>query len=525
MTPVTSVTSYVIEADGGSRGNPGPAGYGAVVKDAADGQVLVETAESIGTQTNNVAEYRGLIAGLTSLLALAGDGAKVEVRMDSKLVVEQMAGRWKIKNEGLRPLALEAAALARRLKVTWRWIPREKNKDADRLANEAMDAAAKGRPWTLSASSATRAAGGRASGGGAPESAAPGDRASGSGTSAGRVSGSGAPTDRVSESGTSADRFSGSGVSAGRVSGRGAPGSDSPTTRTPPAEDLLLFDTGDLGDRASDADDFGAGNAGGEESGGSTAPGRATGAVTRDRPAEAPERSARVEQAGQPGEAGRTAAPTGPGTGWRPATSVATSLYLLRHGETPLSVERRFSGLGDPELTPNGLAQAEAAAAKLAGKPYGIQVIVSSPLKRARATAEIIAARAGLEVVVEEGLRETDFGDWEGHTFTEIQRRWPDELAAWLADPSAAPPGGESFGVAARRVQAIGDLLVERYEGKTVLAVSHVTPIKMLLRFALLAPLGALYRMHLDLSALSLIEYYADGPAVVKAFNDTSHLR
>lgn len=117
------MTSYVIEADGGSRGNPGPAGYGAVVRDAADGQILVETAEAIGTQTNNVAEYRGLIAGLDALLALAGDGATVEVRMDSKLVVEQMAGRWKIKNEGLRPLALQAAALARRLRVTWKWIP------------------------------------------------------------------------------------------------------------------------------------------------------------------------------------------------------------------------------------------------------------------------------------------------------------------------------------------------------------------------------------------------------------------
>ncbi|MEU8378054.1 bifunctional RNase H/acid phosphatase [Streptosporangium sp. NPDC048865] len=469
------MTSYVVEADGGSRGNPGPAGYGAVVKDAADGQVLVETAASIGTQTNNVAEYRGLIAGLTSLLDLAGDGARVEVRMDSKLVVEQMAGRWKVKNEGLRPLALEAAALARRLKVTWRWIPREKNKDADRLANEAMDAAAKGRAWTLSGSSA-------ASSVSSGSSVSPGSSAS---------SVSKAP--------------------GGRSTGGGASRNDPPATRTAPAEDLLLFDTDDLG---ADTGTLGTGTLGtgglgagvpeagdlgaGGEGGGGTA--------TRER-------------------AARTATPTSPGTGWRPATSVATSLYLLRHGETPLSVERRFSGLGDPELTPNGVAQAEAAAARLAAKPYGVQVIVSSPLRRARATAEIVAARAGLEVLVEEGLRETDFGDWEGHTFTEIQRRWPDELAAWLADPSAAPPGGESFGEAARRVQATGDMLVERYEGRTVLAVSHVTPIKMLLRFALLAPLGALYRMHLDLSALSLIEYYADGPAVVKAFNDTSHLR
>ncbi|WP_440064405.1 bifunctional RNase H/acid phosphatase [Streptosporangium sp. OZ121] len=478
---MSSVTSYVIEADGGSRGNPGPAGYGAVVKDAADGQVLVETAASIGTQTNNVAEYRGLIAGLTSLLSLAGDGAKVEVRMDSKLVVEQMAGRWKIKNEGLRPLALEAAALARRLKVTWRWIPREKNKDADRLANEAMDAAAKGRAWTLSGSSAAAAE-------------APG----------GRVPGGGVSGSRTSESGVSGGRAPDKGALESGASGRSASKSDSPAGRTAPArpaEDLLLFDTGDLGAGAPDAGDLGVGDLGVGDLG----VGDGGGTTTRER-------------------AG-LATPTGTGTGWRSPTSVATSLYLLRHGETPLSVERRFSGLGDPELTPNGIAQAEAAAVKLAGKPYDIQVIVSSPLRRARATAEIIAARAGLEVLIEEGLRETDFGDWEGHTFTEIQRRWPDELAAWLADPSAAPPGGESFGEAARRVQATGDMLIERYEGKAVLAVSHVTPIKMLLRFALLAPLGALYRMHLDLSALSLIEYYADGPAVVKAFNDTSHLR
>ncbi|MER5651225.1 bifunctional RNase H/acid phosphatase [Streptosporangium sp. NPDC002524] len=508
------MTSYVIEADGGSRGNPGPAGYGAVVKDAADGQVLVETAASIGTQTNNVAEYRGLIAGLTSLLALAGDGAKVEVRMDSKLVVEQMAGRWKIKNEGLRPLALEAAALARRLKVTWRWIPREKNKDADRLANEAMDAAAKGRAWTLSGS-ATVSGSATLSGSATPETPggrAPGSGASNSGTLGDRPSGSGASKSRASESRASKSSASKSGASGSSVPGSGASGS---------REDLLLFDTGDLGNGAPDTGDLGS-DASGTGALGNRAPGAGDlgtgdldgpggdggggGTTTRER-------------------AARTAAPTSPGTGWRPPTSVATSLYLLRHGETPLSVERRFSGLGDPELTPNGLAQAEAAAAKLAGKPYGVQVIVSSPLRRARATAEIVAARAGLEVVVEEGLRETDFGDWEGHTFTEIQRRWPDELAAWLADPSAAPPGGESFGEAARRVQATGDLLIERYEGKTILAVSHVTPIKMLLRFALLAPLGALYRMHLDLSALSLIEYYADGPAVVKAFNDTSHLR
>lgn len=224
----------------------------------------------------------------------------------------------------------------------------------------------------------------------------------------------------------------------------------------------------------------------------------------------------------------RTATGTGPrtGTGWAPPTRVATSLLLLRHGETELSLERRFSGRGEAELTANGLAQAAAAAERLSREPYRLDVIVTSPLKRARQTAEAVAARTGLEVEVEEYLRETDFGAWEGHTFTEVQRRWPAELTAWLADPDVAPPGGgESFAQVALRVDAAGERLVERYAGKTVLAVSHVTPIKLLLRNALMAPLQSLYRMHLDLACLSLIEYYADGPAVVKSFNDTSHLR
>ncbi|GAA0912238.1 bifunctional RNase H/acid phosphatase [Nonomuraea longicatena] len=394
------MTVYTIEADGGSRGNPGPAGYGAVVL-SEDGSVLAETAEAIGIATNNVAEYQGLIAGLREVLRLGGDGSAVAVRMDSKLVIEQMAGRWKIKNEGLRPLALEAAQLARRLRVTeWTWIPRARNTRADRLANEAMDAAASGEPW------------------------------------------------RPQQS---------------------------------------LFDEGTARPTAAPSEP----------------------AATR---ASAPSASVASDQLRQAG------------TGWAAPTRVATSLLLLRHGETPLSAERRFSGLGDPDLTATGLAQAEAAATRLARPPYRIDLIVSSPLKRARQTAEAVARRTGLGVEVDADLRETDFGDWEGHTFTEIQRRWPDELTAWLADPAVAPPGGESFAEAARRVQRARDRLTERHLGRTVLAVTHVTPIKTLLRLALTAPPAALYRMHLDLACLSLIEYYADGNAVVKSFNDTAHL-
>jgi probable phosphoglycerate mutase len=127
----------VVEADGGSRGNPGPAAYGAVVRDAATGEVLGSEGVTIGVTTNNVAEYSGLIAGL-EMARTIDPGAEVEVRMDSKLVVEQMAGRWKVKHPSMIPLARQASAL-RPPRVTWTWVPREQNKAADALVNSALD--------------------------------------------------------------------------------------------------------------------------------------------------------------------------------------------------------------------------------------------------------------------------------------------------------------------------------------------------------------------------------------------------
>ncbi|NKY16432.1 reverse transcriptase-like protein, partial [Streptomyces somaliensis DSM 40738] len=148
----------IVEADGGSRGNPGPAGYGAVVLDPASGEALAETAEYIGVATNNVAEYKGLLAGLRAARELAPD-ASVRVRMDSKLVVEQMSGRWRIKHPDMKPLAAEAARIFPPGRVSYEWIPRERNKHADRLANEAMDAGREGRRWRPSASRAALDAG------------------------------------------------------------------------------------------------------------------------------------------------------------------------------------------------------------------------------------------------------------------------------------------------------------------------------------------------------------------------------
>ncbi|GAA3822675.1 bifunctional RNase H/acid phosphatase [Nocardioides panacisoli] len=139
MSTADGPRSVVIEADGGSRGNPGPAAYGAVLKDAETGAVIAEDGTSIGVATNNVAEYSGLIAGL-KLAAEHAPNADIAVRMDSKLVVEQMSGRWKIKHPDMRPLALEAKRLLPPMRdVSFTWIPREQNKHADRLANEALD--------------------------------------------------------------------------------------------------------------------------------------------------------------------------------------------------------------------------------------------------------------------------------------------------------------------------------------------------------------------------------------------------
>ncbi|MBZ6174877.1 bifunctional RNase H/acid phosphatase [Streptomyces olivaceus] len=384
---------YVVEADGGSRGNPGPAGYGAVVLDAATGETLVEAAEYLGVVTNNVAEYRGLLAGLRAARELDPD-AGVHVRMDSKLVVEQMSGRWKIKHPDMKPLATEAARVFPPGRVTYEWIPRAQNKHADRLANEAMDAGARGEQWS--------------------------------------------PSDSTADLDTATDAV--------------------PT--------------------ASDAD--------------------------------------------------VRAAQTVASPGWGPPDMGAPATFvLLRHGETPLTPQKRFSGSGgsDPSLSPVGREQAEKVAASLARRGT-VEAIVASPLARTRETAGIVAARLGLEVAVDEGLRETDFGAWEGLTFGEVRERYPDDLDAWLASPDAEPTGGgESFAATGARIAATRDKLVAAHAGRTVLLVSHVTPIKTFLRLALGAPPESLFRMELSAASLSAVAYYADGGASVRLFNETSHLR
>jgi ribonuclease H / adenosylcobalamin/alpha-ribazole phosphatase len=209
-------------------------------------------------------------------------------------------------------------------------------------------------------------------------------------------------------------------------------------------------------------------------------------------------------------------------TTWISAQGEPTATLLLRHGQTPMSVQKRYAGRTDAPLTDTGVQQAAAAAKRLA--QAGIAAIVSSPLQRTVRTAEEVSAATGVPVVTDDGFRETDFGAWEGLTFAEVRERWPSEMTAWLADPSVAPPGGESFAQVSERVTAaLHRVLAERAD-RTVLIVSHVTPIKTLVAAALLAPPAALFRMHLDVAALCEIDWYADGPAVLRSYNDTAHL-
>jgi broad specificity phosphatase PhoE/ribonuclease HI len=362
------VDSVVVEADGGSRGNPGPAGYGAVVFDAANGAVLAEPAGPLGVTSNNVAEYRGLIAGLTAAAELGA--RRVAVRMDSKLVIEQMSGRWRVKHPSMLPLAREANALRARFdEVTFQWIPREQNQHADRLANEAMDRAA-GRPMRVA-----------------------------------------------------------------------------PRTEETPTQQAM----------------------------------------------------------------------------WTLPSEPPTRLVLVRHGSTEHSAARRFSGRNELPLDELGRRQAVALAARSA--TFGaVATVVSSPLPRARQTADAIAAALSLGVDVNDDFAEIDFGAWEGQSFAEVQADNPAEVSAWLASPDVAPPEGESFAAAERRVRRGRDAVVAAHPGRVAVVVTHVTPIKTLIRLALEAPPVSLYRIHLDTASVSIVDYYADGNCSVRLVNDTGHL-
>ena len=221
-----------------------------------------------------------------------------------------------------------------------------------------------------------------------------------------------------------------------------------------------------------------------------------------------------------------TEAPAAPRPSWSPPPAdAATRLVLVRHGETVFTAQRRYSGRGDVDLSATGEAQAAAAATRLATVVGTAAVVVTSPLTRCRRTAEAIASRLGpAPIEVEPDLIECDFGEWEGLTFAEVKQRWPAELDAWLGSPDVAPPGGESFRAVSTRVSAVVSKLVATYPGQTVVVVSHVTPIKLMLRDALAASDLFLHRLFLDPAGISLVDLWPDGGVAVRTVNDTSHL-
>ncbi|RRR74878.1 bifunctional RNase H/acid phosphatase [Streptomyces sp. RP5T] len=540
---------FIVEADGGSRGNPGPAGYGSVVLDAATGETLVETYEYLGIVTNNVAEYRGLLAGLRAAHDL-DPSARVHVRMDSKLVVEQMSGRWKIKHPDMKPLALEAGRIFPPGRVTYEWIPREQNKHADRLANEAMDSGASAssvRKLSPAAETPTADAGRLSAAAGkrsaAAETSAPaGGKPS---TAVGRLSvPAETPTASAETPTASAETPTASAETPTAAAGKPSAAAGKPTAAaetSAPAGGKPSTAVGRLS-VPGETPTASAGKptaAAGKRSAAAGKPTASAGklsaaagkpsaaAETSAPPAEKPTTSAgRLSAAGAQADVRAAKAVASPG--WAPADMGAPATFvLLRHGETPLTPQKRFSGSGgtDPSLSEIGREQARRAAEALAARGT-IQHILASPLARTRETAAAVADRLGIEVTVEDGLIETDFGAWEGLTFGEVRERYPDDLTKWLADPEAEPTGGgESFAATATRIAATRDRLVAAYAGRTVLLVTHVTPIKTFVRLALGAPPESLFRMELSAASMSVVAYYADGNASVRLLNDTSYLR
>lgn len=371
----------VIEADGGSRGNPGPAAYGAVLKDADTGAVIAEEGTAIGVASNNVAEYSGLIAGLR-LAERFAPGADIEVRMDSKLVVEQMSGRWKIKHPDMRPLAMEATRLAP-FGTAYTWVPREQNAHADRLANEALD---------------------------------------------------------------------------GRRSG-----------------------------------------------------------ITVAAEAQAPDSLIEEVESPRQHEEERPASIQSQARGWGSGGGKTTTVVLVRHGVTPHTVEKRFSGglaSANPGLSEEGRAQVRAVADWLSPIAERVDAVVASPVRRTRESAEILAEALGREVELEPGFAEMEFGAWDGLTFAEVDERHPEDLRAWLGSLDVAPGGGESFLAVQERVLAGLARLLESHAGRTVVVVSHVTPIKTLVAHAVDAPLEAVFRMELTPASVTVVSYFDDRPSL-----------
>ena len=354
--------TFTLTADGGSRGNPGPSAYGAVIKE--NGAILAELSEFIGSATNNVAEYNGLLAGLRKIHEI-DPTAQVEVKMDSKLVVEQMSGRWQIKHANMRELAKSVRDAHDPLLITYQWIPRDENSHADRLANKALD---------------------------------------------------------------------------------------------------------------------------GEEGGAPTQINFLTGRLRSD--------------------------------------EVPTMIYFVRHGETPLTPDRKFSGSGpiNPHLTEEGLAQAEAVAGEIA--KISPEVLLASPLNRTRQTAEAIARHCDMEISFDEIFYEVDFGTWDGQSQDVVAQDFPTEYHEWLSSTGYRPPGGESYDDLALRVEAALEKVASEYPGQRVCVVSHNGFIRVAARLVLGAAPESLFHLDVGPCSITAISIWpSDGLRALRSLNERGHLR
>jgi len=292
----------------------------------------------------------------------------VEVAMDSKLVVEQMSGRWQIKHADMRDLAKQCRDAHTPSLVTYSWIPRDENSHADRLANKALD------------------------GGSAHKPAA-------------------------------------------------------------------VIQQNYLTDRLRSAE-------------------------------------------------------------------IPTFIYFVRHGETVLTPTRKFSGTGalDPELMQEGLDQAELVAEEAV--KLGAEVLIASPLKRTRQTAEAIARTTGLEIIFDEAWFELSFGSWDGKSIEEVKEEEPDAYQAWLNSTAYVPGGGESWDQATVRIEEALEKLVAEYPGKKIIVVTHNGVIKTAVRLAIGAPSEAVFHVDTAPCSISSISIWpSDGLRAVRSVNERGHLR
>jgi probable phosphoglycerate mutase len=362
--------------------------------------VLAEAGERCGLTTNNVAEYSGLLAGLR-LAAALDPTARVEVRMDSKLVVEQMSGRWKIKDRRLAGIAAQASRAFDPALVRYTWVPRAQNAAADRLANDAMDG-----------------------------------------------------TER-------------------RV------------------EEMVAM-------LASDPDP--------------TSSHDATDPVGAADPAPDPVPSRAAAAAAAAGAAAAGAVPLGPasptwGRRRRSCWSVTAAPGSPRNAGSPAprpgrpADRRRPSGRGGGRALPGGV---------------DVDAVVTSPLLRARQTADLLGERLGWpRAAVDDRWAEVAFGEWDSLTAAEVSARDPELFRRWLGEASTRPPGGESMlDLEVRVAEGLSELL-QQHRGGTVVVVCHMTPVRSVVRQLLGAGEEALWRLRFAPGSLTTTRHWPDGGAEV----------